>query len=184
MVYCLFVFVCSLVWEFTSLSRIFHSYVDVTIYRFWLLLGTYDHWAVRILMHATPTVTRDIRLYWSSPRTRDTHTYITCFNNWGLSRLRFEQVHPAFRMRLGERSNRLRHSCGVVYCKTEFIWHQYKWRINICISELEQLANGKTIIAVRLPIYLSPTLLSKTFGLSQPLLFVLWFTKMINVRLT
>ena len=29
----------------------------------------------------TPTVTRDIRLLWSSPRTRDTHTYCRSFNN-------------------------------------------------------------------------------------------------------
>ena len=42
--------------------------------KFWLLFGTHGHWAVRVLWRATPTVTQDIRLKWSSPRTRDTHT--------------------------------------------------------------------------------------------------------------
>ena len=54
-----------------------------------------------VLQRATPTVTRGIRLYWSSPRTYDTHTYCrtfgsgavtTCFNNLDPSRLVFE--HP------------------------------------------------------------------------------------------
>ena len=62
---------------------------------------------------ARPTVTRDIRLKWSSPRTRDTHTYCwafnsgavtTCFSDLALSRLGYE--HPTFRLR-GERCNPL-----------------------------------------------------------------------------
>ena len=39
------------------------------------MLGTHGHWAVRVLYRATPTATRDIRLKWSSPSTRDSHTY-------------------------------------------------------------------------------------------------------------
>ena len=55
---------------------------------------------------ATPTVTRDIRLLWSSPRTRYTLTYCrafgsgdvtTCFYELGLSRLGYE--HPSFHWR-------------------------------------------------------------------------------------
>ena len=33
--------------------------------------------------------------------TRDTHTYTTCFNDFCCMRLRFEHVHPTFRMRWG-----------------------------------------------------------------------------------
>ena len=74
--------------------------------KFWPMLGNHGHWAVRILYRATPTETHGIRLYWSSPRTRDTHTYCrtlssgavtTCFYDSGLSRLGFE--HPTFRLR-------------------------------------------------------------------------------------
>ena len=43
------------------------------------LLGTHFNGAVRILERATPTVTRDMRLLWSSPRTRDTQTYCRAF---------------------------------------------------------------------------------------------------------
>ena len=57
----------------------------------------------------------DIHLYWSSSKTRDTHTLsrafscgavTTCKHHLRPSRLGFE--HPPFRIR-GERSNRLRH---------------------------------------------------------------------------
>ena len=58
----------------------------------------------------TPTVTRDTRLQWSTPRTSDTHIYCltfgsgavtTCLNVLHLSRLEFE--HPIFLFR-GKRS--------------------------------------------------------------------------------
>ena len=71
-----------------------------------------------LLQRATPTVTRGIRLYWSSPRTRDTHTYCrasgsgavtTCFYDLRLPRPGFK--HPTFRLR-GERSILLRHRRG------------------------------------------------------------------------
>ena len=39
------------------------------------MLGTHGYLEVRILWHATFTVTKGIRLQWSFPRTRDTHTY-------------------------------------------------------------------------------------------------------------
>ena len=59
-------YVCLFVWGFSSHSRIFHSYGDVTItgkgLQFWPMLGTYGHWAMRVLYRATPTVTRGIRL--------------------------------------------------------------------------------------------------------------------------
>ena len=42
---------------------------------FWPMLGTHGHWAVRVLWRATPTVTRGIRLWWSSSGTSDTRTY-------------------------------------------------------------------------------------------------------------
>ena len=72
--------VCSFVWGLSSRSRIFHSYGDITIADEGLQILTYAwhswrHWAVRVLQRATPTVTRGICLWWSSPRTRDSHSY-------------------------------------------------------------------------------------------------------------
>ena len=32
---------------------------------FWPMLGTHRHWTVKVILPATPTVTRDIRLLWS-----------------------------------------------------------------------------------------------------------------------
>ena len=63
-------------------------------FKFWSLLGSRDLWAVTVLTFVTPI--RDIRLYGSYPRTRDTHTcfrefgsgaVITCFYDLSLSRL-------------------------------------------------------------------------------------------------
>ena len=105
-----------LFWDFSSYSRIFHLYGDVTITGEGLqILTCARHSWPLSSERATPTVTRDIRLLWSSPRTRDTHTYssalssraiTTCFYDLGLSRLGFE--HPTYRLR-GERSCPLRH---------------------------------------------------------------------------
>ena len=91
------------------------------------MLGTHDHLAVRAL-DLSRTVTRVIRLKWSSPRTRDIDTYcrtfdrgavITCFNVLSLWRLGFE--HPTFRLQ-GERSNPLRYRLGseTCNCKIEY----------------------------------------------------------------
>ena len=58
---------------------------------FWPMLGTYGHWAVRVL-YSLPHLLR----HGSSPRIHDTYTYSrlfgcgavkTCFNDLGLSRL-------------------------------------------------------------------------------------------------
>ena len=76
------------------------------------------HRAVRVLQRATPTVTRGIRLYWSSPSTRDTHLMpMVCqwsrnylLNDSGLSRLGHKR--PTFRLP-GERSNPLHHNFEV-----------------------------------------------------------------------
>ena len=99
------------------------SPLPVKTCKFWPMLGTHGHWAARVLWRAIPTVTRGIRLYWSSPRTRDTHTYCrasgsgavtTCFYDLRLPRLGFK--HPTFRLR-GERSNLLRHRRGHLLAK-------------------------------------------------------------------
>ena len=52
--------------------------------KFWLILGTYmySHWAVRGFWRATPTVTWDIRLECSKPRTRDTGTCCRALGQW------------------------------------------------------------------------------------------------------
>ena len=61
------IYICLFDWSYSSNSRIFHSFGDVTIAwkscKFWPMLGTYGHWAVRVLQRATPIVTRDICLY-------------------------------------------------------------------------------------------------------------------------
>ena len=56
-------FAC-LFWDFSSHSRIFHSYMEksplsVKDWKFWPMFGTHGHWAVRVLKRATPTVTRE-----------------------------------------------------------------------------------------------------------------------------
>ena len=66
---------CLFVWGFSSHSRMFHSYGDVTIagaVNFYSMFGIHGHRAVRVLEQDRLTVRRDFRLYWSSPRTRDT----------------------------------------------------------------------------------------------------------------
>ena len=109
------VIVCLFVWGFSSHSRIFHSFGDVTntgegllFYLYWAFLltyiGTHSHWAVRVLWRATPTVTRAKPLKWSSSRTRETHTrcqafgsraVTTCLKDLGLPRLGIEPHYHA-----------------------------------------------------------------------------------------
>ena len=66
------------VWGLSSHSRHFHSYGDVTITSAGLQIFTQTRHScpVRFLQRAAPTVLRGIRIKWSSPRTRDTHTCI------------------------------------------------------------------------------------------------------------
>ena len=61
------------VWVLSSNSIIFKTYMKTSMNgcKIWPLLGTHGHWAVRVLSRATPSVTRDIQLYWSYPRTHD-----------------------------------------------------------------------------------------------------------------
>ena len=104
-----YVLVCLCVWSSSSHSRILHSYGDVTITGEGLQILTNAR-------HSKPLSSEGslachcycdtgIRLKWSSPRTRDTHTYCrrlcsgavtTCFYELRLSRLGFE--HPTFRL--------------------------------------------------------------------------------------
>ena len=103
---CVYLFVC-LFGVYRPTQEVFThmetSPLQVKGCKFWPMLDIHSHWVVRVLQRATPTTTctQDIRLYWSSPRTRDTHTYYrafssgavtTSFNDLGLSRLGFE--HP------------------------------------------------------------------------------------------
>ena len=95
-------FVC--VEVFVPLENITHmkmSPVPVKDCKFWPMLGTYGHWAGKVLWHSTPSLTRGIRSYWSPPMTRDTHNYCrafgsgtvtTCFDTFGLSRVGFEHL--------------------------------------------------------------------------------------------
>ena len=75
--------VCWFVLGLSSLSIFTHmemSPLPVKGCEFWPMLGTHGHWAVRVLWRATPTVTRDIRLWWSSSGTSDTRTYYRAFS--------------------------------------------------------------------------------------------------------
>ena len=54
--------------------------------KFWPMLGTYVHWATRVLQRATSTVTRSNLLYWSSPKTRGT-LVVTPKIMWDLSHI-------------------------------------------------------------------------------------------------
>ena len=104
------------VWCFSSQSRIFYSYGDVTLpangCKFWPILGTYDHWAVikgyyQVIKgystcHTYCDTGHPFKMVISEdPRTRDTRTCCrafineavnTCLNDLGFSRLGFE--HP------------------------------------------------------------------------------------------
>ena len=56
---------------------------------FWPMLGTHRHWTVKVILPATPTVTRDIHLLWSSLRTRDTNTYCQAFSSGAITTCTF-----------------------------------------------------------------------------------------------
>ena len=115
--------ICLLVWGFSSHSRIFHSYGNVTITGEGLQILTYAR-------HLWPLSSEtSLACQTGQPfiivifEDRDTQTYClafgsravtTCFNDLGLSRLVFE--HPTFCLP-GERSNRLRHRRGLYYIK-------------------------------------------------------------------
>ena len=99
-----------------SHSRIFHSYGNVTITGEGLQILTYALYSwpqssEGSLACHTYCDTGHLFIIWSSPRTRDTHTYChalsseavtTRFYNLGLSQLGFE--HPTFSLQ-GQRSN-------------------------------------------------------------------------------
>ena len=103
---CLFLFVCLFV--VYRLTRTFFTHTEMSPLlvkdcKFSPMLSTHGHCAVRVLQRAITTVTQGIRLYWSSPSTRDTFTYYracsseavtSCFYDLGLSRLLFER--PTF----------------------------------------------------------------------------------------
>ena len=57
-------------------------------------IRTRDHWAVRVLLRATPTVTRAIHAYC---RSFGRGAVTTCFNDLGLSRPRIELQSPTRR---------------------------------------------------------------------------------------
>ena len=97
------------VWGFSSHSRFFtHMETSLLLGKgctFWPILGTHGYWAMRILLCATPTLTMDIHLYWSSWRTCNTRFYCraftggvfnTWFNDFGLRLPEFQ--HPTFGM--------------------------------------------------------------------------------------
>ena len=97
----------AVVWSLSSHSRIFHSYGDVTITGEGLQILTYARhsWPLSSggSIASRTYCDKGIRLNWSSPRTRDTHSYcraftsgavITCFYYLGPSLLGFE--HRAF----------------------------------------------------------------------------------------
>ena len=92
------------------------SPLPLKAFTFWRTLGTHSHWAVMDFCRATHTVTRGIRLQWSSPRTRDSHLLPSTWQ-WicHYLNIRLRSVaavipweHPTFRMP-GERSNPLRY---------------------------------------------------------------------------
>ena len=73
-------------------SRIFPSHGNVTRTDEGPIFDTRDHWAVRVLLRATPTVTRAIH---TCCRSFGRGAVTTCFNDLGLSRPRIELQSPA-----------------------------------------------------------------------------------------
>ena len=111
------VFVC-LLWVFRP-TREFFSHIETLPlpakgFKFWPNIGTIavEQWRFFSMPHL---LRHETSVYWSSPRTRDTHiscrvfgsdVVTTCFNSLGPSQMEFE--HQTFRVR-GEHSNRLHH---------------------------------------------------------------------------
>ena len=102
--------------DLSSHSRIFHSYGDDAIAVEGLQILTFDRHSWPLSSEGSLACRTNcdagIHLYWSYPRTRDTHTFCrafssgavtTCFYDLCLFRLGFE--HPTFRLR-GQHSNR------------------------------------------------------------------------------
>ena len=124
----LFIQIGLIVWVlFLSHLGIFHSYrtssLPVKGCKVWPMFGTRGHWAVRVLSRTTPTVTQGIRLYWSSPRSRDSHTCCrafgsgavsTCFNDLGHSR---PGIEPRIRYKKQEAHRPLQSYMYYVYLK-------------------------------------------------------------------
>ena len=85
-------------------------------YKFWPVLGTYGHWAGRVLKSSNPTVTRANLLWWSSPKTCFIDTCcrafgsetVPWFNDLGLSRPEIEPWFTACEVN----ALPLRHRCG------------------------------------------------------------------------
>ena len=82
------------------------------LWKFWPMLGTNGHWAVRVLKRATPIVKWDIHLLWSSHLLPSVLQYL--FSRLGSVAAGFE--HLAFR---GERFNRLSDCCN------SFLWFTF-----------------------------------------------------------
>ena len=106
-------------------SHLETSLLPVKGCQFWPMIGTYGHWAVRVLKRATPTVTRGI--CYNGHHQSDTHTkcrasgsvdVTTWLNALGLSRLGFKL--QTFRLQ-DDGSNTLRHRCRHCYCKYTLI---------------------------------------------------------------
>ena len=111
-----FSFVCL---DFSSHSRIFHSYGDVTIAGEGMHILTYAlySWPLSSECSLACHIHRETRhpFIWSSPRTRYTHTYCRAVSSGAVTtyfydlRLGFEK--PTFRLQ-GQRSYLLRHRRG------------------------------------------------------------------------
>ena len=141
-VYCLFVFVCSL----KVLSHTRHFFIHMICRR-----HHYEGRAVNVDLYSTLMIIEQrgffsvAHLLWhpfirSSSRMRDTQTCYRAFSSGsvsfndlhvGLSRLGFKHVYQTSHKR-SKRSNRLRQRRGVIYCKTLSMWHQFNWRFTIC----------------------------------------------------
>ena len=112
--------------------------------KYWLILSTQGHWAVRVLKRASLTVTRDIRFYsylrhetYTDCRVFSSGAVTICFNVFGPSRKRIE--HPTFRIRfLTNRATAASNSISryiwymyipihVLWCSTEVV-HTYTYR--------------------------------------------------------
>ena len=133
----LILFVCLFVWNLSSHSRIFHSYGDVTITGEGLQILTYARQSWPLSSESSWACNH---LKWSSPRTRETHTYCrafscgtatTCFNVLGLSRLGFE--YPSFCVR-GQGSNTLWDRCGFKRSDKYFVFCLYPSHFHIEIK--------------------------------------------------
>ena len=77
-------FTSALIKFFLFFSLIWKVIITGKSSKFWPIICSHGHWTTRVIKRAKLTVTRDIHLWWPSPKTHDTQTCCRAFRLWQL----------------------------------------------------------------------------------------------------